>query len=234
MEEFSVQKEFEQEIENIWNNEAYTSIEVLKRGYVIIDNVLINSTLFIGINPSFNDKKEKPLKEFYKIMQEGGNHKYFKKFEEISLMINDDWKHFDRLHFDWTHFDVLFFRETNQKYIQNELLKTPEGIAFLKNQLCISQKVICKAKPKIIVVSNTMARLFMGFEKNEITLENSWMGFDFEFDEDLGTHKIINTKLAGTPVFFTSMLTGQRALDNGSFKRLTWHIKLVLNKLNSV
>ena len=44
------------------------------------------------------------------------------------------------------------------------------------------------------------------------------MGFDFIFDEKLGTHKIVNnSELENTPVFFTSMLTGQRALDNGSF-----------------
>ena len=57
------------------------------------------------------------------------------------------------------------------------------------------------------------------------------MGFDFQFDEKLGTHKIINNlELENTPVFFTSMLTGHRAIDNGSFERLKWHINFILKQ----
>lgn len=36
-----------------------------------------------------------------------------------------------------------------------------------------------------------------------------------------------NSFLEGTPVFFSSMLTGQRALDLGSLERLEWHIRFV-------
>jgi len=38
--------------------------------------------------------------------------------------------------------------------------------------------------------------------------------------------------LKNVPIFFTSMLTGQRALDNGSFERLIWHINFVLGKIS--
>jgi len=59
------------------------------------------------------------------------------------------------------------------------------------------------------------------------------MDFGFEFDDEIGTYRIIkNDKLKHTPVFFTSMLTGQRALDLGSYERLIWHILFVLKKLN--
>ena len=78
-----------------------------------------------------------------------------------------------------------------------------------------------------------MARHFTGFEKNQEQTQGVWMGFDFVFDEKLGTHKIVNNSdLDNTPVFFTSMLTGQRALDKGSFERLNWHINFVLNQIN--
>lgn len=49
---------------------------------------------------------------------------------------------------------------------------------------------------------------------------------DFKWDEELGTYTYKNN-----PFFFSSMLTGQRALDNGSFERLVWHIKKVKSKL---
>jgi len=55
---------------------------------------------------------------------------------------------------------------------------------------------------------------------------SDFIGYDFIWDEELGTYTYKNN-----PFFFTSMLTGQRALDNGSFKRLIWHINFVKNKV---
>jgi hypothetical protein len=60
------------------------------------------------------------------------------------------------------------------------------------------------------------------------------MGYEFEFDEKLGTDRIITKgDLFGIPIFFSSMLSGQRALDTGSEKRLIWHIKRVNRILES-
>ena len=98
----------------------------------------------------------------------------------------------------------------------------------------ISKQIIEEAKPKIIVVNNSLARRFLGFDKGEKNEQvyYEWIGFDFKFDDDIGTHRIINNEmLNGTPVFFTSMLTGQRALDNGSYERLIWHINYVKGRL---
>lgn len=54
------------------------------------------------------------------------------------------------------------------------------------------------------------------------------MNFAFKFDNNIGTHIITEPEiLASVPVFFTSMLSGQRALDIGSFERLKWHINKV-------
>ena len=222
MEKFSVKEKFETEIRNIWENEKYKEFEIINRGFGIQDIILKNSIMFIGINPSFDENSKEIHEEFYNVEQDGKTHPYFNKFKEISKKVNHS----------WTHFDFLYFRETNQKYI-NELLKKQNGVDFVFKQLEISKKVILEAKPKILIVSNTMARHFMGFDKNQDQTQGVWMGFDFIFDEKLGTHKIIhNSELENTPVFFTSMLTGQRALDNGSFERLNWHINFVLNQLN--
>lgn len=221
MEQFSVKDIFGTQIKNIWVNENYKDINVINRGFTVQDNIIRNSIMFIGINPSFDENNIEVNEEFYNIEQNGKSHPYFNKFKEISKNINHH----------WTHFDLLFFRETNQKYI-NELLKHKNGVDFVFRQLEISKNVIIKAKPKILIVSNTMARHFMGFDKNQDQTQGVWMGFDFVFDENLGTHKIVNNSdLDNTPVFFTSMLTGQRALDNGSFERLNWHINFVLKQL---
>lgn len=45
-----------------------------------------------------------------------------------------------------------------------------------------------------------------------------------EYDLESGYHNLVLGSLK-IPLFFSGMLTGQRALDNGSFERLKWHIK---------
>jgi len=65
-----------------------------------------------------------------------------------------------------------------------------------------------------------------------MTIDNGYdvgLDYKFEFDEKIGTDRIVSKgKLYNAPIFFTSMLSGQRALDNGSFKRLKGHIKFVM------
>lgn len=55
---------FKNEIENIWQNEKYQNIPFLNRGYAIQSVIPFNSILFIGINPSFDEKKINILKVF--------------------------------------------------------------------------------------------------------------------------------------------------------------------------
>lgn len=108
-----------------------------------------------------------------------------------------------------------------------KFMKNPNGAVFINGQFEISKKIIAKAAPKVIVVSNSKARDFLKNKEGKNDL-----GFDFKFDEELGTEKIINhSTLEGVPVFFTSMLTGQRALDLGSYDRLIWHIEYALKKI---
>ncbi|MBS4039114.1 MAG: hypothetical protein KGZ81_00790 [Flavobacteriales bacterium] len=202
-------KIFKNQIDVLWEDEKYKSLPFVSRGYAIQSVIPFNSILFIGINPSFNEKKNKHFKSFFYDVHKDDSHKYFKKFKDIGEKTKNL----------WSHFDLLFLRETNQnniKHLYNSLI----GKEFLDEQLLISKKVIESSKPKIIVISNAFARdLFL---KDGI--------FQTEFDSQIGTHKIINNeKLVGVPVFFTSMLTGQRALDNGSYERLIWHLKKILN-----
>ncbi len=180
--------------------------------------------LFIGINPSYkgHDQDEN---RFYN-REQALQHNYFEPFQTIS----DKLKSTYFLDLKWTHLDCLVFRETNQKFIKKFLFK--KDLKFITDQLTVARERIEHIKPKVIVVSNTMARKLMGndrFTHND-EIHNIWMGLEFEFCPILGTHKIINhSTLSGTPVFFTSMLSGQRALDNGSKERLIWHVAKVLN-----
>lgn len=220
MEHFSIKESYQSQIDEIWNDPLYSSIEVLQRGYAIHDRIKKGSILFLGINPSFSGNP-KSMSHFINIDENQKNHPYFNRFKDISL----------KTKLSWTHYDLYFFRETRQNFIL-KLLKDAVGSDFLFKQLAVSKKVILDAQPKIIVVSNALSRHFLGFDKNKEKNTGVWMDFDFVFDQEIGTYRITNTELKNVPVFFTSMLTDQRALDNGSYERLIWHIKFVLSKLN--
>ena len=56
MEKFSIKKHFKNEIDEIWNDINFQGIEFLERGYAMQDEIIKNSILFIGINPSFSGK----------------------------------------------------------------------------------------------------------------------------------------------------------------------------------
>lgn len=218
---------FKERIKAIWEDQEFIEDEVLKelikRGVVLQNEISTNSILFVGINPSFNSKKGLANNDFnsandgFYSNTDGhiDQNPYFKKFIDIS----------NKVELDWVHTDLLFFRETNQKFV-NLLLKNAIGKKFIQTQLEVSKQIIIQSKPKVIIVSNSLARDLMGTEKEH------YMGFEIAFDSEMGTHKINNVEeLRNVPIFFTSMLTGQRALDNGSYARLVWHIQYALNYL---
>lgn len=201
---YSVQNQFGKKIEEIWNNPEYNSLQIKERGYAIQNELETNVLLFVGINPSYNNQ---PGKIFYN-NDHSEIHPYFKKFKDIS----------EKVGVGWAHIDLLFVRETNQKVVK-EIESKKLGKKFINEQLDISLTIIENVLPKIIVVNNTYARELL---KGRL---------DNDFNMNLGTPKFTTpNSLKGTPIFFTSMLTGQRALDLGSYERLIWQIKYVLKK----
>ena len=219
----------------IWDKyNSSTFKPILDRGFVFQydEDETDCELLFMGINPAFNLKDSEWRGSYSRPHETADKHlPYFKSFVliEQELRKSYNWKG------KWTHLDVFAFRETNQKYIETELLRkdNKEGIAFLFEQLMVAKERILHIKPKVIVVSNALVRMFMGkqrFEDEHGKEYGVWMGFRFEFDHEIGTDVIVEpTELKGTHVFFTSMLSGQRALDNGSKERLVWHVARVLN-----
>lgn len=225
----SIRKKFKKEIDSIWNNDKFKEIKIIERGYGIHDEIIKNSILFIGINPSYKKGSLDKDSYFINLDQEGKNiqngkqYPYFKKFVQITEELNELQNLNKKL--KWSHIDLLFHRETRQSFINN-LEKETTGKDFIIEQLKVSEKIILQSNPKIIIVSNTKARDYLKSKNSKIP-----MSFKFKFDSKLGTDIIVNNgNLNGVPVFFTSMLTGQRALDNGSYQRLIWHINYVINK----
>ena len=237
-EHINIESDYKKNVLEIWDK--YGSLSTLtepnkeyRQSPLLPDKVKKGSLLFIGINPSFNEKTKITDSEkkigFYstELIEKNKSLPYFEKFKEIAKYCKKE----------WTHIDLFFIRETNQKVI--EYLAKKE-IDFLNAQLDISFDIITKSSPQLIVVSNAFASEFFGKKKSKHKSFNRiWKGFEFifedndklgeknTFDASIGTYRI---KLANQniPIIFSGMLSGQRSLDLGSMERLKWQIKHIL------
>lgn len=213
----SIKTNYKKQLDDIFKNSDYDEFVFFKNSYYSNDEVIENSLLFIGLNPSFRKGDEILEEKFYQLTQENHTDPYFNKFQDIS----------NHTKLPWAHIDMLYCRETKQDKVY-ELSKSALGTKFIREQLSITNQILEQVNPKIIVVTNSLARWFIGYD------DQHWLNHRFEFDKNIGTKRIIteDSKLKGIPIFFTSMLSGQRALDNGSFDRLKWHIDFV-NKIEN-
>lgn len=123
--------------------------------------------------------------------------------------------------------DLFFIRKTNQsdflkQYIYKNQKNLDEGLTvFATRQLKMLTLLIRSIEPKIILISN--ARASEIFHKFVIPV---FTPNDIRFSEKIGTYIMkINDK--SVPIFYSSMLSGQRALDLQSFERLKWHMKMI-------
>jgi len=210
--ELNIEAIYKSRIEDLWNDQNFQHVDYIERGYAVQRAIKHDSLLFVGINPSLENKNDtSPKRFFYRAENDIKIHKYFNKFPKIASEAN--------LH--WSHLDLLYLRETKQDNIK-AVCEDAFSLPFIRKQLELSKEIIEQCKPKIIVVCNTHAR--------DLFVKSFFL--QTEFDKEIGTHRIKdNIYLKGTPVFFSGMITGQRALDNGSFERLVWHINYVLNKI---
>lgn len=141
---------------------------------------------------------------------------YFKKMHKLAEYIyNSDSP-------PWLHLDLYFYRKTNQNYLKKLIDLMPP---FFQSQIYLSKDIIFWLKPSIILVANVYAgEVFRemyfpesrdGFFEN-VPLNDKTGAYDLSLDENHIAH-----------VFFTGMFSGQRAMDNGSYHRLKWHLKAV-------
>jgi hypothetical protein len=201
-----------------------------------------NTILFVGCNPSSSLQRNKKIKTFLNInnldylnFSENNdynisliiNHErvakqeciYFNKFKYISKKIfNND--------FSWDHIDLFYYRETSQnkfKKIVGYKVKKDKCITFNsfgESQLELFLQLIKEINPRVIIVANAFVSEVISNRFKQYILRDN-------FEENGYDYFIINSKKI--PLFFTSMLTGQRALDNASLRRLIWHIKKTIN-----
>ena len=184
-----------------------------QRGYDIIDKVQKEGLLLVGINPSFDESFEGPCESVVRDSENGGyKHRYFTKPQMLNDAIG-----ISRL----SHVDMFSVR-TRHQYVVQGIVNDPDAQEFVEEQLRLFRMIVDGASPRAIVVVNALA--------SHLIRTGRALGA-LDYDEGLGVamYKIGEKRV---PVFYSGMLSGAHAVDNGSFDRLVWHIKYVLNMLN--
>jgi len=239
LDEIKVYTKYHDEILKAWKmvEKEPAFKEIYKNKAFAQDKLYKNGILFLGVGASFDEKKkdtctpkgeveyetykgrigyDRPIKKHPERTEFKKGYNYYQRMIEIAKETG----------LNWSNIDITLFRETKQEVIQ-PFFKNSKDI--MQKQMDIAREMILDTKPQIIVASNTLVRDVLENKRDKSIIES---GFDFFYDSiEYGTPIITSPKkLNGIPIFFTSMLSGQRALDNGSFKRLKWHIKFVLDK----
>jgi hypothetical protein len=249
-------KKVNESIENLWKEYKKDQQDKhISLWPLIIPDLEENCILFIGLNPAFpedtkngkgywyNQGIDNP-KEYFKFSNSIDKRKEIEReknaknpekkeyyapfFGPIVNIMKDITKEEEFKEEKWEHLDLFFIRETSQNEMKKNLKIKKEGSNnekktigfsdFAKKQLDVSLNLIKELKPKIIVVQNALASKIISQE---------WKINESNFNEEQGFHTLPLNNGQDVPIFFSSILSGGR-LDNGSLKRLKWHIKRAL------
>lgn len=176
-------------------------VKYSQRGYDIIDKVAKDGLLFVGINPSFDESNEVACQSDVRKSDNGGyNHQYFVK----PKLLNDRIELGELSHVD------MFSLSTRHQYVVRDIVNDPACHTFVEEQLRLFRAIVNGANPRAIVVINAMASSL---------IKNGYALGPLAYDADLGVDMYM-VEGKRVPVFYSGMLSGAHALDNGSYDKL--------------
>lgn len=204
---------------------------------IFYDDFKTGGILFIGMNPSFNPRGVRKIirnsefskldpDDFYSWRTTAADSSLVDTAIRIGRLVTDEYAFFKRMHeiakeckTHFQHIDLFVYRQTKQNEFMR-LIRDKKKVLneFGRDQLDIFLEALKGIRPAAIVVSNAgSSGIIREYFKDRLS-----------FDEERGFHWL---KLDGTrvPIFFSSMLSGQRALDTGSYERLKWHVRQAFN-----
>lgn len=199
---------------------------------IFYDNFKQGGILFIGMNPSFTPRgvraivrgtefEEIESETFYRWNNIASDPAHVDTCVRIGRLVHEEYAFFKRMHetakrckTHFQHIDLFVYRQTKQKDFLG-LIRDKKKVLneFGRDQLDIFLEALKEIHPFVIVVSNAgSSGIIREHFKDRISFDEE-QGFHWL---DLGDRKV--------PIFFSSMLSGQRALDTGSYERLRWHV----------
>lgn len=195
--------------------------------------------LYVGLNPSFVHT------QIERRIEEAGYHLELKDLrwegyrDDVASFLQDerkiakrDYSYFKPMrdfaaeeNLEWEHIDVFVTRLTSQGKLDDtleiELFAEGENQSkFLKRQVDLFFELLENLRPRVVVVENAFARDFL--KNTRLSNEQYNLTPEDGVAPDTGYQTVEIAE--ETPIFFSGMLSGQRALDIGSRQRLEWHI----------
>lgn len=188
--------------------------------------------VFVGINPSFSEhalkhifkESELGLKnptEFFSWKNISNSPENIKLCLEAERLAHDKHSYFkptrniaEALNVPYEHIDLFLYKLTSQEEFKKLIYENGELNQFAIDQLNIFDNVLTATKPKVIVIANAHGSEIVQNRFSDRLTYNKSKGFHYL--------KLSDGKKV--PIFFSSMLSGQRSLDVWSRQRLQWHI----------
>lgn len=172
-----------EQLEKIWSKNyiEYLPESIRERGFNYSVNIESKDILITGINPSFRVGANNGNCNF-DFRAIASDEKYDVYWSSLKKIVYDK-----ELNIDFrsrtAYLDIFYFRETDQKFLQNQILKNPEGINFAVDQIRLTQEVIeTIIKPKIIIVKNKESGAYWGKYADKGIF---WMGYELELLQSL-------------------------------------------------
>lgn len=223
----SVVNQVNQEILELWKKEFGDQTDKV-RCPLIYPVLPQDCILFVGCNPALPKRSHyspptlaqasnEPTIIAKLQKQEGEARKYYSYFRPCDDIAK-------QLELPWAHVDLFFQRGTKQKEIEEEISGVPIGWEtlielprFFRGQIALSRKLIEACHPRLVLVANAFASKIFSAEFKLGQLDKDGLLWS-----NIGDKQV--------PTFLSGMLTGQRALDRGSFERLVWHMAMALRR----
>ena len=175
--------------------------------------------LIVGVNPGGSDRKHYSGNKD-DVFVYGGDSPYYKEMAEFAKKCLDDKDGFSEL-------DLFGIVQGNQSVVREDFLENPD---YYKEMFELFLKYLVLTQPKVIIVANAFACRVLCRDTDLKLCEPEYDNFYKNAKYSLVTNDqfggyTFSTKGFKTQLYFSSMLSGQRALDNGSKDNLSWMVK---------
>lgn len=175
--------------------------------------------LFVGMNPSGTDKKSYSRNK-EDVFVYGGDSPYYREmgeFTEKCLGCTDG----------FSELDLFGIVQSNQSVVREDFLENPD---YYKEMFELFLKYLILTQPKVIIVANAFACRVLCRDTDLKLCEPEYDNFYKNAKYSLVTNDqfggyTFSTKGFKAQMYFSSMLSGQRALDNGSKDNLIWMVR---------
>lgn len=227
--------EINQKIVTLWNKHFAGNTEVYAP--LFYDELHKDRLVFVGMNPSFSARGFRTILKdteyadfdmvsFFKWQNISSNTKLI---DDCIKMENYAYQNYSqyfgrpieiakKVGLEWQHIDLFLYKETSQSSFMNRVRSKGKLNEFGMDQIKLFEEILVQIEPRCVVVTNATA--------SEILRE--YIQDDLSWDAERGFHWFTRGGKK-IPMFFTSMLSGQRALDRWSYERLVWHIGQAVN-----